>query len=172
MWHLAIDCFYFVLEKMSDRIKILLSFKKLKSFSLFETDIASHFLSKSMICLALVSFLIIHTYRWYNGHFTSQVITNSDRLPPPPLTLAGVTLGTKENSKFKCRLNRNSSQLANCLITTANICIYPTIMNCIVSFCIMRYHHDEQCNVSKKKGAIPDPQWEHKGASQSKMAVF
>lgn len=30
------------------------------------------------------------------GLLTSQVMTNSERLPPPPLTLAGVTFGAGE----------------------------------------------------------------------------
>lgn len=33
--------------------------------------------------------------------FTSQVITSSDLLPPPPLTLAGVTSGTVQETKEK-----------------------------------------------------------------------
>lgn len=36
---------------------------------------------------------------WSCDGFTSQVITSSDLLPPPPLTLAGVTSGTAGNKK-------------------------------------------------------------------------
>lgn len=35
------------------------------------------------------------------GSFTSQVITSSDLLPPPPLTLAGVTSGTAQETENK-----------------------------------------------------------------------
>lgn len=35
----------------------------------------------------------------FHDSFTSQVITSSDLLPPPPLTLAGVTSGTVEEKK-------------------------------------------------------------------------
>ena len=35
----------------------------------------------------------------FHDSFTSQVITSSDLLPPPPLTLAGVTSGTVEETK-------------------------------------------------------------------------
>lgn len=36
----------------------------------------------------------------FAGYLTSQVMTNSDRLPPPPLTLAGVILGTAGRKRF------------------------------------------------------------------------
>lgn len=35
----------------------------------------------------------------FHDSFTSHVITSSDLLPPPPLTLAGVTSGTVEETK-------------------------------------------------------------------------
>ena len=35
----------------------------------------------------------------FHDSFTSQVITSSDLLPPPPLTLAGVTSGTVEKKQ-------------------------------------------------------------------------
>ena len=41
---------------------------------------------------------------------TSQVMTSSDLLPPPPLTLAGVTSGTVQGTKWRSRQGQRQTR--------------------------------------------------------------
>lgn len=67
--------------------------------------------------------------------FTSQVITSSDLLPPPPLTLAGVTSGTVQETKEQVMSGGKGQEgQQGCL---AEVTQFKQILGC-TQLCLLR----------------------------------